>query len=111
MDVYMYMYMYVLTLFTLNKPHYQLFDGVSKLWVGVQTLLKALVMVFLRALADVGNGREGREGDIVLIIETRLIVTLLASCTTQTSLYMYNMYMYIYTCFIKVHVQCRPWTN
>ena len=54
------------TFLALNQPNDQLFDGVSKLRIGLETLLKALVVVLELALANVGHGRERVDGDVVV---------------------------------------------
>ena len=84
------------TLFTLNEPDDQLLDGVRKLGIGLQTLLEALVVVLLRTLADVCDGREGRQWNIVSGVKTRFVVALLATyMCIYAEKYMY-MYMYMY---------------
>ena len=52
----------------------------GKLGVGLEALLEALVVVSLGALADVGDGREGRYGEEVTAVETWFIGALLAPC-------------------------------
>jgi hypothetical protein len=52
---------------------------VGKLGVGFEAPLEALVVVGLGALADVSDGREGRDGQEVASVETRFIGTFLAS--------------------------------
>ena len=52
----------------------------GKLGVGLEALLKALVMVGLGTLADVCDGRERGYGQEVAAVETRLIGTPRAPC-------------------------------
>ena len=77
------MYYYCSTFFTLYDPHHQLLHRVSKPGVRLEALLKALVMVFLRALPDVSNWREGRQWKVVAAVETRLIVALFTGCAEE----------------------------
>ena len=67
------------TLFALDKPDDQLLDGVGKLWVRLQTLLEALVVVLEGAATDDRHGRQRVERDVVVRVEARLVVALLAT--------------------------------
>ena len=51
----------------------------GKLWIGLETLLEALVVVLLGALLDGGDGREGGDGEVLPWLKARLIITLLAA--------------------------------
>ena len=67
------------TFLTLYNPHDQFFNRMGKLWIGLETLLEALVVVLLGALLDGGDGREGGDGEVLSRLKTRLIITLLAA--------------------------------
>ena len=69
------------TFLAFNKPDHKLFNGVSKLRIGLETLLKALVMVLELTLANVCHWRERVYGDVVVRVETRFIAAFLAPCT------------------------------
>lgn len=51
----------------------------SKFRVGVEALLEALVMIFLRALPDVGNRWERGQREVVGGVKARLVITLLTA--------------------------------